>query len=138
MKDNVSGESAAISVRPPKTGETRSEPHPEDFCEKCGRSNIVWFAPSELWNKYAGDKYGILCPVCFVQQAEDAGFKMVWQIAPEDLDAAQPAIQLEREACAKIAEAPYVGQAHTDFARGRMYAANEIAKAIRARNTEAV
>jgi hypothetical protein len=44
----------------------------------------------------------------------------------------------EREACARIAEAPFMGQPHTEYSRGKMDAANTIAKNIRARNPEGV
>lgn len=54
--------------------------HPEDFCGDCGRPNITWFAPSELWNKYAGDK-DIICPVCFVKLAIDVN--SAWELKPE-------------------------------------------------------
>ena len=30
-------------------------PHPEDVCERCGRENVTWFAPSDLWNRAALD-----------------------------------------------------------------------------------
>ena len=57
--------------------------HPEDTCEKCGGPNITWFIASHFWNQYAGN-YGILCPVCFIKQAESSGFiPTSWQIAPE-------------------------------------------------------
>ncbi len=46
------------------------------------------------------------------------------------------AVKAEREACARIAETPITGQPHTEIMRGRMEAANTIAKNIRARNDE--
>lgn len=60
--------------------------HPEDFCGKCGRPNVVWFAPSPLWNKAvrAKGECEILCPVCFVQLAEAAGIPATaWVVMPE-------------------------------------------------------
>lgn len=59
--------------------------HPEDFCKKCGRPNIVWFGPNRIWNQAvrAANEPEILCPVCFVQLAEAAGFKDVWEVAPQ-------------------------------------------------------
>ncbi len=62
--------------------------HPEDLCDLCGRPNITWFAPSELWNKaIEGTSHDILCPVCFVQLAEDHGITpTAWMLAPEVLD----------------------------------------------------
>lgn len=66
--------------------------HPEDFCKKCGRPNIVWFAPNEIWNQAvrAANEPEILCPVCFVQLAEAAGFNGVWKVALNDYVAAAP------------------------------------------------
>ena len=72
----------SLNSNPVSAGE-----HPEGCCHKCGRPNIVWFAPNGIWNKVvrdAGEK-GILCPVCFVQLAEKAGFWGVWKVAPHDL-----------------------------------------------------
>lgn len=56
--------------------------HPEAVCEQCGRENVVWFAPNEVWN--AAGAAGILCPVCFVKKAEAAGLDAAaWKIEPE-------------------------------------------------------
>lgn len=61
------------------------ESHPEDFCKKCGRPNVVWFAPNEMWNKYVRDNEpGILCPVCFIQLVEREGVSATWSVAPQD------------------------------------------------------
>jgi hypothetical protein len=63
--------------------------HPEDFCERCRRPNIVWFAPNEIWNAAHGE-WGILCPVCFAELAAAAGFnKDAWRVAPEFYVAAE-------------------------------------------------
>ena len=59
--------------------------HPEAFCGRCGRPNVTWFAPSEVWNR-AVPQGGILCPVCFVQAAEKAGIRPpAWEVRPEIL-----------------------------------------------------
>jgi len=78
-------EFAAINCSAASVDETPDGvPHPEDFCQKCKQPNIVWFAQSELWNKYAGDKHGILCPVCFAIQAQAAGFNpTAWELKPK-------------------------------------------------------
>jgi len=61
--------------------------HPEAFCQRCKRPNIVWFAQSELWNRVMrqpGVTEGIVCPVCFVQAAERAGIKpSSWEVRPD-------------------------------------------------------
>ncbi len=59
-----------------------NEAHPEDFCQECGRPNIVWFAPNELWNKIVGSSDGILCPTCFAKRAEKITGKIVWRFEP--------------------------------------------------------
>lgn len=62
--------------------------HPEGFCEHCGRVNVVWFAPSPIWNKVVREPNGgadvMLCPTCFVQLAEIAGIRSTgWAVIPE-------------------------------------------------------
>mgnify|MGYP001595234074 FL=1 len=65
-----------------------SDEHPEDYCHRCGGPNITWSAPSPLWNQVMRggdingvDKFnGIVCPICFVQLAEDAGVAELWQL----------------------------------------------------------
>lgn len=65
--------------------------HPEAICDDCGGANVVWFAPSEWWNRVVrrppdighpgGDP--MLCPRCFILRAEVMGICLVWQVAPE-------------------------------------------------------
>lgn len=57
--------------------------HPEDYCQKCGHWNPVWFAPNELWNKFRGE-YNILCPNCFARLCWDGGLNVVWEMKPEE------------------------------------------------------
>jgi hypothetical protein len=59
-----------------------SASHPEAFCQQCGRRNVVWFAPSDIWNATMGGGQGILCPVCFIEAAERAGLYGPWIVAP--------------------------------------------------------
>lgn len=62
------------------------EEHPEARCERCKRSNIVWFTKSELWNS-VNPAESVLCPVCFVESAEASGVKPTgWELAPERHD----------------------------------------------------
>jgi hypothetical protein len=71
---------AALAAR---DREGAPDAHPEAFCERCGRPNVTWFAPSAVWNR-AVPKGGILCPVCFVQSAERAGIRPpAWEVRPE-------------------------------------------------------
>lgn len=54
--------------------------HPEAFCERCGRENIVWWAPSEVWNAVTAavdpvkERGVIWCPTCFAALAEQHGY----------------------------------------------------------------
>lgn len=60
--------------------------HPEDFCHRCGRSNIVWFTNSEFWNVAVPKVTEILCPQCFVTAHEDAtGRSHAWELIPDAL-----------------------------------------------------
>lgn len=54
-----------------------SDVHVETYCHRCYGANVVWSAPSPLWNAVmrdtddGTDAYdGIVCPVCFIQLAE--------------------------------------------------------------------
>ena len=59
--------------------------HPEDFCDKCKRPNIVWYADNDLWNAVVDDCGIILCPVCFVEMAEARGLKCTsWRVSREE------------------------------------------------------
>ncbi len=73
--------------------------HPEDYCHRCGNPNIVWHAPNSLWNRVIVHKPSILCPVCFVIEAEKSGVKPCsWLLTDDDfqsrLDAAAYFIEL--------------------------------------------
>lgn len=64
--------------------------HPEALCQDCAGPNRVWFAPSPLWNlvmggpEAKGDPGGIVCPMCFIRRAEEAGIvPTAWVVAPE-------------------------------------------------------
>lgn len=60
----------------------------EDVCGRCGGPNIVWSAPSPLWNEVmrGGDINGeelfggVVCPVCFAQMAEEQDIALLWQL----------------------------------------------------------
>lgn len=63
------------------------EKHPEHSCENCNGTNVVWFAPSIIWNAVARHEDGtdpMLCPICFIKLAESKGYnKQAWEIKPE-------------------------------------------------------
>lgn len=69
------------------------EPWDESYCHRCSGPNIVWSAPSPLWNKVMrGDDIngkeifdGIVCPVCFAFLAQDAGVAFGWRMAAVDV-----------------------------------------------------
>lgn len=55
--------------------------HPEDICQRCKGANIIWSAPSPLWNEVmrSGDINGdwefgeLICPTCFGVLAKERG-----------------------------------------------------------------
>lgn len=64
--------------------------HPEAFCDRCGQNNVTWFAPSDLWNRavrgtpeyeHHGDP--MLCPTCFIHEAEAVGISGPWLVTLE-------------------------------------------------------
>lgn len=68
--------------------------NPEDRCHRCGGPNVVWFAPSPLWNQVmrggsingVAPWSGIVCPTCFVQLAEAAGVASMWRLSAEKVN----------------------------------------------------
>lgn len=80
LRQAVARLQASVPVRDPAPPD---EPeHPEAFCQQCRRRNVVWFAPSDIWNATMGGGQGILCPVCFIEAAERAGLFGPWIVAP--------------------------------------------------------
>ena len=65
----------------------------ESYCHLCLGPNIIWSAPSPLWNKVmrgddidAEDLYdGIVCPVCFATLAQKAGIAFGWRLVPSQV-----------------------------------------------------
>lgn len=63
----------------------------EDQCQRCFGPNIVWSAPSPLWNEVmrGGDingteQYaGIVCPTCFIVLAEARGIATHWRVTAQ-------------------------------------------------------
>lgn len=54
--------------------------HPERKCQRCHGQNVVWCAPSPLWNEVmrgddinAPDRYEVVCPTCFAVLANEQG-----------------------------------------------------------------
>ena len=69
------------------TSDAAALKHPEEICERCGNENVPgWYAPNDLWNRVVGCPNGILCPQCFVQQAEAAGERGPWLLTSEYVD----------------------------------------------------
>ncbi len=60
--------------------QTPSAPHPEDICQRCSGPNVVWFADNDVWNAVIGSPNGIICPICFVREAEAKGFQRAWHL----------------------------------------------------------
>lgn len=64
--------------------------HPEDFCDQCGRPNIVWSVDSDRWNLAVSDRAKVLCPVCFVEAWEAAtGMQAIWELVPTHIGVPQ-------------------------------------------------
>lgn len=63
----------------------------ELFCQRCHGPNVVWSAPSPLWNQVMrggsinGDEspYSIVCPTCFAILALEQGVAAVWRLSAE-------------------------------------------------------
>lgn len=74
----------------------------EDRCGRCGGPNVVWSAPSPLWNAVMrggsinGEEThgGIVCPTCFAVLAEEQGIACSWrldaQLVHSDLETVTP------------------------------------------------
>jgi len=62
-----------------------------EYCRRCGGPNVVWSAPSPLWNQVmrggsinGNEMYeGIVCPTCFALLAEAAGLAEFWQFSAQ-------------------------------------------------------
>lgn len=58
-------------------------------CRRCGQANVIWFAPSPLWNLVMrgndidGDPLfdDLVCMPCFVTLAGEAGVEGVWRLS---------------------------------------------------------
>ena len=73
-----------------------TDDHPEDFCHRCGGRNITWYADSDLWNKFDPPE-SIICPICFVIEAEAGGVKTsAWRVAPGDDEAGRLMLRLHQ------------------------------------------
>jgi hypothetical protein len=56
--------------------------HPEATCDDCNGPNVVWFAPSHLWNKVARRAEDpMLCPRCFILRAQAMGIRETWVVS---------------------------------------------------------
>lgn len=71
--------------------------HPEDYCHRCGRPNLVWWVDSNLWNVATlglqRERLEILCPSCFVQLWEArTGQTAVWRLVCERVRDPRPLV----------------------------------------------
>lgn len=64
--------------------------HIESICERCTGPNVVWSAPSPLWNEImrggsinGNEEHQIVCPTCFAYLAERRGVATLWKLFPE-------------------------------------------------------
>lgn len=74
--------------------EQEIDDRPESICRRCLGPNIVWSAPSPLWNHVmrggdinAKDRFGgIICPICFATLAEEMGVAWRWRFYAETVN----------------------------------------------------
>jgi hypothetical protein len=65
--------------------------HPEAHCHRCGGPNVIWVAPSPLWNAVmrggsingAELFHGIVCPTCFAILAKRIASG--WRLSAQDI-----------------------------------------------------
>lgn len=72
--------------------------HDGEVCHRCGRvvvdfTGSFWHASDELWDmvvarpeRFGGPDFGILCPPCFTQLADNNGILIRWEPHPEPSD----------------------------------------------------
>lgn len=71
--------------QPAKEMYIAEEGHPERICQDCGGLNAMWFAPNDLWNRVIPERSGIVCPVCFIRRAGNAGIDCSgWELKPDN------------------------------------------------------
>lgn len=79
-------------------GQCEESAHPEDYCHECHRPNLSWFTDSKLWNavmrKDGDDVFSIVCPVCFVRRAREAGITVTgWELVPKNIQSPEAEIR---------------------------------------------
>lgn len=90
-KDQMTNEAYLDAIKSaPYPPSVSTEPHPEDFCQECGRPNAKpWFTPSDVWNRVMrnGGPEPIICPICFIARADKAGIICTgWELRPENYE----------------------------------------------------
>ena len=81
------------ATQPDPTQDLKDPKGGED-CKRCGRSNVVWFAPSPLWNAVirGGSIDGepkfddLVCAACFMQLAEEQGIATRFRVFAEEVN----------------------------------------------------
>lgn len=48
-------------------------------CGDCGRGYPAWGAPDDLWLLIKGNRFGTLCPACFVRRCRGIGLAVRFQ-----------------------------------------------------------
>lgn len=71
----------------------------ETTCDRCGRDNPTWWTPTKVWKAVYGPggqptRQGVLCPTCFIADAEAAGVTAPqgtpgWLVTPSQQPPAQ-------------------------------------------------
>lgn len=79
------------ALHPTQTPEFRELVRRESVCEWCLGPNVVWIAPSPLWNAVVrddgsingGEEAAFLCPRCFAVRAEERGIACDWRLTAQ-------------------------------------------------------
>lgn len=62
-------------VPPDRTPELRGD-WPGEVCKRCCRRNVIGFnLPDEVWQAVVRDRWNVLCPTCFDEEAQLAGVR---------------------------------------------------------------
>lgn len=101
-----------------RTPDVGTPDHPEALCRRCGGPNVVWVAPSPLWNAVMrggsingdDDPAGIVCPTCFAVLAQERGVAELWRLSAErvkvELETVTPSGRVWDEQAWRWREAP--------------------------------
>lgn len=61
------------------------QPWDAEVCKRCNRRNVIGFTvPDEIWSAVVRDRWNVLCPTCFDEEAQAANvrysFSQLWPV----------------------------------------------------------